>query len=69
MTQVTEYGATLCHLMPAFYHRPQTIDDIVNQTVNRVLDVLILNCQKDLFTRWQGEAIYKMPRDPRCFGT
>ena len=54
MTQVTEYGAILVPPMPAFYHRPQTIDDIVNQTVNRVLDVLDIELPKDLFTRWQG---------------
>lgn len=54
MTQVTEYGAILVPPMPAFYHRPQTIDDIVNQTVNRVLDVLDIALPQDLFTRWQG---------------
>ena len=54
MTQVTEYGAILVPPMPAFYHRPQTIDDIVNQTVNRVLDVSDIELPKDLFTRWQG---------------
>lgn len=54
MTQVTEYGAILMPPMPAFYHRPQTIDDIVNQTVNRVLDVLEIDLPQDLFTRWQG---------------
>ena len=40
MTQVTEMGAILVPPVPAFYHRPQTIDDIINQTVNRVLDLL-----------------------------
>ncbi len=54
MTQVTEYGAILLPPMPAFYHRPQTIDDIINQTVNRVLDILDIALPQDLFTRWQG---------------
>ncbi len=54
MTQVTEYGAILAPPMPAFYHRPQTIDDIINQTVNRVLDTLDIELPQDLFTRWQG---------------
>ena len=40
--------------MPAFYHKPQTIDDIVNQTVNRVLDLADIELPQDLFTRWQG---------------
>ncbi len=54
MAQVTEYGAIVAPPMPAFYHRPQTIDDLVNQTVNRVLDLLDIELDEDLFTRWQG---------------
>ena len=54
MTQVVEMGAILAPPLPAFYHRPQTIDDIVNQTVNRVLDLLDIDLQEDLFNRWQG---------------
>jgi 4-hydroxy-3-polyprenylbenzoate decarboxylase len=40
--------------MPAFYHRPQTLDDVINQTVNRVLDLINISLPKDLFRRWQG---------------
>ena len=54
MTQVTEMGGIIVPPMPAFYHRPQTIDDIVNQTVNRVLDLLDITLPNDLFLRWQG---------------
>ncbi|WP_420629098.1 UbiX family flavin prenyltransferase [Candidatus Leptofilum sp.] len=54
MVQITEMGAILAPPMPAFYHRPQSIDDIVNQTVNRVLDLLEIELPQDLFTRWQG---------------
>jgi 4-hydroxy-3-polyprenylbenzoate decarboxylase len=54
MAQVTEMGAILMPPMPAFYHRPKTIDDLINQTVNRVLDVLDIELGKDLFARWQG---------------
>ncbi|MCA9926637.1 MAG: UbiX family flavin prenyltransferase [Anaerolineales bacterium] len=54
MVQVTEMGAVLVPPMPAFYHRPQTIDDIVNQTVNRVLDLIDVELPQDLFTRWAG---------------
>ncbi|MFQ5400986.1 MAG: UbiX family flavin prenyltransferase [Anaerolineae bacterium] len=54
MTQVTEMGAIVAPPMPAFYHRPQTIDDIINQTVNRALDLLEIELAADLFTRWHG---------------
>ena len=61
MTQVTEMGAILAPPMPAFYHRPNTLDDLINQTVNRVLDLLEIELAQDLFTRWQGGG--KVNRD------
>ena len=54
MIQVVEMGAILVPPMPAFYHRPESIGDIVDQTVNRVLDLLDVELPEDLFTRWQG---------------
>ncbi len=51
MAQVTEMGAIVAPPMPAFYHRPQTLDDVVNQTVNRVLDLLDIELEHDLFER------------------
>jgi 4-hydroxy-3-polyprenylbenzoate decarboxylase len=54
MAQVIEMGAILMPPMPAFYHRPKTIDDIINQTVNRVLDLFDIELPVDLFQRWQG---------------
>lgn len=54
MTQVVEMGAILVPPMPAFYHRPRTLDDIINQTVNRVLDLLNIELPADLFDRWSG---------------
>lgn len=54
MTQVVEMGAILVPPLPAFYHRPKTIDDIINQTINRVLDLMDIELPQDLFTRWQG---------------
>lgn len=54
MTQAAELGAVIMPPMPAFYHRPATLDDLINQTVNRVLDQLDMDLPEDLFTRWQG---------------
>ncbi|WP_447852636.1 UbiX family flavin prenyltransferase [Enterobacter mori] len=54
MTQAAELGAVIMPPVPAFYHRPQTLDDIINQTVNRVLDQFDIDLPEDLFTRWQG---------------
>ncbi|MGA8296399.1 MAG: UbiX family flavin prenyltransferase [Acidimicrobiales bacterium] len=54
MTQLAELGALVVPPMPAFYHRPQSIDDLVNQTVNRICDLLGIFLAGDLFERWQG---------------
>ena len=54
LTQVVEMNAIVAPPMPAFYHRPQTVDEIVNQTVNRVLDLFDIVLPQDLFQRWQG---------------
>jgi 4-hydroxy-3-polyprenylbenzoate decarboxylase len=40
MTAVTEMGGIIFPPLPAFYHRPQNIDDLVNDTVERVLGLL-----------------------------
>ncbi|HGM5490203.1 TPA: UbiX family flavin prenyltransferase [Serratia fonticola] len=54
MTQAAELGAVIMPPVPAFYHRPQTVDDIIDQTVNRVIDQFDIELPQDLFTRWQG---------------
>lgn len=38
MTQAAEIGAQITPLMPAFYHHPKTVQDIVDQSVNRLCD-------------------------------
>ncbi|HDD8683124.1 TPA: flavin prenyltransferase UbiX [Escherichia coli] len=54
MTQAAEIGAVIMPPVPAFYHRPQSLDDVINQTVNRVLDQFVVTLPEDLFARWQG---------------
>jgi 4-hydroxy-3-polyprenylbenzoate decarboxylase len=52
MVSVTEMGGIICPPVPAFYMRPQTIDDIVNQSVARALD--LLDIPHNLAARWEG---------------
>ncbi len=54
MIQAAEIGAVIMPPVPAFYHRPQSLDDVINQTVNRVLDQFTITLPEDLFARWQG---------------
>jgi len=53
MLAVAEMGAVLLPPMPAYYHMPKTIDDIINQTVGKALDQFDIEHQ--LFSRWNGE--------------
>jgi 4-hydroxy-3-polyprenylbenzoate decarboxylase len=52
MLSVTEMGGIICPPVPAFYLHPQTIGDIVNDSVARVLD--LLDVPHDLSTGWEG---------------
>jgi 4-hydroxy-3-polyprenylbenzoate decarboxylase len=52
MERLTEMGAIIMPPVPAFYHRPVTIDDIVNQTIGKILD--IFDIQHNLFQKWTG---------------
>lgn len=53
MLAATENGAVIVPPVPAFYHRPKTIDDIVNQTVGRCLDLFDIDV--GLVKRWRTE--------------
>ncbi len=52
MTKVLEVGGVIIPPMPAFYNKPKTIDDLVNQTVGKILDQF--NIEHGLYTRWNG---------------
>lgn len=52
MLAATEMGAVIAPPVPAFYAHPASVDDIVNHTVGRTLDLLGL--PHDLVKRWQG---------------
>lgn len=53
MTQVTEAGAVVMPPVPAFYTRPASVADIVDDTVHRALDVLGIDVPNP--RRWTGE--------------
>jgi flavin prenyltransferase len=52
MLKLSRIGAVIFPPVPAFYNHPQTIDDIVKQTVMRVLDQFDLHLE--LSNRWKG---------------
>ena len=61
MLQAQEAGAEIFPIVPAFYHRPQTIDDLVTQFCCRVLANLGL--EQDVQFRWKGE--HSLKKDAR----
>ena len=52
LTAVTEAGATVIPAAPGFYHRPKTLEDIVDFIVQRILDHMKVDV--DLVPRWNG---------------
>ena len=54
MARATRAGAIIMPPVPAFYHHPETIDDIVNQTVGRALD--LFDIESDLVKRWTEDT-------------
>ncbi|GGB96703.1 UbiX family flavin prenyltransferase [Pseudoduganella buxea] len=52
MTAVTEMGGIIFPPLPSFYHQPKTIDDIVDHTVARVID--LLGIDSHAAPRWNG---------------
>ena len=52
MVSATEAGAIICPPMPAFYLRPKSVDDIVDFSVARALD--LLDVPHTLAARWNG---------------
>ncbi len=52
MTALAEMGATIAPPLPAFYARPKSIDDLIDQSVGRVLDVFGLDWSAT--RRWTG---------------
>lgn len=52
LTRAADLGALILPPMVAFYHRPKTVQEIIDQTVGKVLDAL--GVEHALFRRWEG---------------
>ncbi len=52
MLEATENGAIIMPPVPSFYHRPTSVDEIINHSVGRALD--LLGIEHDISQRWGG---------------
>ena len=52
MERLTEMGAIIFPPTPAFYHKPRTIQELIDHTIGKVLD--IFDIKHELFPRWSG---------------
>jgi 4-hydroxy-3-polyprenylbenzoate decarboxylase len=59
MASLARMGAVIFPPVPAFYHRPKTLDDVINQTVTRILDQFDIDVS--LFHRWDDEGMTRHP--------
>jgi polyprenyl P-hydroxybenzoate/phenylacrylic acid decarboxylase-like protein len=68
MTSVTEMGGIIFPPVPAFYTRPASLDDLVNHTVGRLLDLFDLP-NSGLVKRWEGMNKQAAPQNDPAQGT
>jgi len=52
MLKLARIGVAICPPVPAYYNHPKTLEDIINHSVSRVLD--LFNIETNLIERWQG---------------
>jgi 4-hydroxy-3-polyprenylbenzoate decarboxylase len=52
MTTLADIGAVIAPIVPAFYNRPKSVDDIINHTVGRLLD--LFGIDTGIVKRWKG---------------
>jgi 4-hydroxy-3-polyprenylbenzoate decarboxylase len=54
LTMAASMGAHILPPVPSFYHMPKTIDDIIDQTIGKILD--FMGIEHDLFRRWGTDS-------------
>ena len=60
MTRAADCGAVILPPMPAFYHQPQSIMDLIHQSIGKALDHV--GVEHNLFRRWAGHSREEMPK-------
>ena len=53
LLRLARAGAIVMPAAPGFYHRPETVDDLVNMMVGKICDRLGIETEEELYTRWR----------------
>ena len=61
MARAADYGAVILPPMPAFYHKPESIMDIIHQSIGKALDHV--GTEHRLFKRWTGHDLGKQHKE------
>ena len=62
MSRAASCGAVILPPMPAFYHKPTSIMDLIHQSIGKALDQV--GIEHDLFRRWSGHGRDELPKEP-----
>ena len=54
MLKLAKLGVKILPACPAFYHKPDTIEDLVDMLVGKICD--LISVEHDLFKRWEGNG-------------
>ena len=57
MTRLAQAGALIVPAMPAFYHLPKNLNEIIDHLVGKILD--LLRVENSLYKRWEGPSSTK----------
>ena len=55
MLKLARLGVVILPAMPGFYHKPKSVDDLINHIVGKILDQF--NIEHEIFKRWKGEEL------------
>jgi 4-hydroxy-3-polyprenylbenzoate decarboxylase len=61
MSRAADYGAVILPPMPAFYHKPESIMDIIHQSIGKALDQV--GIEHNLFKRWTGHDVKEQRKE------
>jgi hypothetical protein len=67
MLKLSKLGISICPAMPGFYHRPKSLEDLIDMQVMKILDQMRIKV--NLVPRWGETSDKKLPQNVRRLPT